>query len=121
MKALFKTAGVTKESHFFATETMESASESVCKIRLTFSPGNRGFCRGYFFGQWVHISGDSKAAVARLRALRPGNSSETENGQLNECRAFDVERKHRQVRRLSVADPFHPRHYSGLKAPGSTV
>lgn len=96
---------------------MDSASESVCKIRLTFSPGNRDFWRSYFFGQWVHISGDSRSAVARLRALRSENSSETENGQLNECRAFDVERKHRQVRRLNAADPFHPRHYSGLKLP----
>lgn len=108
-----------REIYFFSDR-----NNGLCfRIRLqnpsTFSPGKRDFCRGYFFRQWVHISSDSKAAAARLRALRPENSSETENGQLNECQAFDVERKHRQVRRLNATDPFHPYHYSGLKAPAT--
>lgn len=117
LKALFKIVEVTRKSYFFPTGTMDSVSEFVCKIRLTFSPGNRDFRRGYFFGQWVHISSGSKAAVARLYTLRPENSSETENGQLNECRASNVERKHRQVRRLNVADPFIRAIIPDLKLP----
>lgn len=89
-------------SHFSSGKKQWATPQSPsAKIRLTSSRENRDFCWAIFFGQWVHISGGSGPGVD-YTALRPGMDRVGRDGRR---RVFDVERKHRQLRRLSATGP----------------
>lgn len=100
--------------------------ESVCKIRPTFSPRERRLLPGPFFRPMASYLCRRSAARLHAKTEKKENSPETENRRRarapGERRAFDVERKHRQVRRLSAAGaPFSRAIILDLKLPPDRV